>query len=313
MDIYADDTTFSLSSNWKTLPLLNQSLSQDLSEVERWARETKMYMNMQKTKALLVTGKRLRQRMVQNTGKLGVKTDNAEIEQVANHKLLGMIIDEDLTYEVHVDKLCSKCSKRLGLLRRISPYLKKNQRIIYFNAVIKPLMMYASTVWTSCNKEVLERVLRMQKRAARIILESQCTSRTATLFNNLSWILFYNEAYIKRCELAFKRINGSQLPDYLSASLRKNSDVHSRNTKNCNVNFLCPLHRNTWKRGRNFAVRTVKDWNNLPRSLKTKKSLKSFKAELWKILLNSQKSYRMLFVFNSFYFYFYRILETFLM
>ena len=46
MDIYADDTNLSLSSNWKTLPLLNQSLSQDLSEVERWARENKMYLNM---------------------------------------------------------------------------------------------------------------------------------------------------------------------------------------------------------------------------------------------------------------------------
>ena len=131
-------------------------MSQDLSEVERWARENKMYMNMQKTKALLVTGKRLRKRMVQDTGKLEVKMDNAEIEQVANHKLLGMIIDEHLTYEVHVDKLCIKLSKRLGLLRHISTYSKKNQRIIYFNAVIKPLMMYASTVWTSCNKEVLE-------------------------------------------------------------------------------------------------------------------------------------------------------------
>ena len=195
MDIYADDTTLSLSSNWKTMPLLNQSLSQDLSEVERWVRENKLYVNtvnMQKTKALLVTGKRLRKRMVQNTGKLEVKTDNAEIEQVANHTLLGMIIDEHLTYEVHVDKLCIKLSKRLGLLRHISPYLKKNQRIIYFNAVIKPLMMYASTVWASCNKEVLERVLRMQKRAARIILEAQRTSRTVTLFNNLSWIPFYN-------------------------------------------------------------------------------------------------------------------------
>ena len=173
-----------------------------------------------------------------------VKTDNAEIEQVANHKLLGMIIDEHLPYEVYVDKLCIKLSKRLGLLRHISPYLKKNQRIIYFNAVIKPLMMYPSTVWTSYNKEVLERILRMQKRAARIILEAQRTSRTVTLFSDLSWIPFYNEAHIKRCELAFKRINGSQLPDYLSASLRKNSDVHSRNMRNCDVNLLFPLHRN---------------------------------------------------------------------
>ena len=36
-----------------------------------------------------------------------------------------------------------------------------------------------------CNKEALERVLRMQKRAARIILEAQRTSRTVTLFNNI--------------------------------------------------------------------------------------------------------------------------------
>ena len=190
MDIYADDTNLSLSSNWKTLPLLNQSLSQDLSEVDRWARENKMCMNMQKSKALLVTRKRLQKRMVQDTGKLEVKTDKEEIEQVANHKLRGMITDEHLTFEVHVDKLCINFSRDSAFYAMISPYVKKNQRIIYFNAVIKPLMMYASTVWTSCNKEVLERVLRMQKRAARNILEAQRTCRTVTLFNNLSWIPF---------------------------------------------------------------------------------------------------------------------------
>ena len=83
-----------------------------------------MYMNMQKTKPLLVTRKRLQKRLVQCSGKVKVKTHNAEIENVINHKLLGMIIDEDLTYEVHVDKLCNKLAKRLGLLRHISPYLR---------------------------------------------------------------------------------------------------------------------------------------------------------------------------------------------
>ena len=136
---------------------------------------------------MLVTGKRLRRRMDQDPGKLEVVTDIAEIEQVASHKLFGLIIDEDLTYEINVDELCNKLSKRLGLLlRHISPHLKKNQRIVYFNTVIKPLTMYASSVWTSCNKMLLERVLRTQKRAARIILSAPRTSRTVTLFNNLS-------------------------------------------------------------------------------------------------------------------------------
>ena len=52
IDIYADDTTLSLSSNWKTTQSLNQTLTLDLSEVERWARENKIYMNMQKNKSL---------------------------------------------------------------------------------------------------------------------------------------------------------------------------------------------------------------------------------------------------------------------
>ena len=148
MDIYADDTTLSLSSDWKTIPFLNKSLSQDLTEVEKWASEHKIFINTKKTKALLITGKRLRRRMAHNTGKFVASTENSVIEQVGNHKLLGVKIDEYLTYEAHVDELCNKLSKRLGLLRHISCYLRKNQKAIYYNAVIKPLFMYASTVWT---------------------------------------------------------------------------------------------------------------------------------------------------------------------
>jgi len=87
MDIYAHDSTLSSSSNWKTILSLNQTLSDDLAEIKRWARGNKMYINTQKTKALLVTGKRLRRRMDQDSGKLEVVTDTAEIEQVASHKL----------------------------------------------------------------------------------------------------------------------------------------------------------------------------------------------------------------------------------
>ena len=58
----------------------------------------------------------------------------------------------------------------------------------------------------------------------------------------------------------------------------------------CNLNLLCPSHRNASEGGRTFAVRTIKDWNSLPRSLKTEKSVKSFKAKLCDTILNSQKT-----------------------
>ena len=149
-------------------------------------------------------------------------------------------------------------------------------------------MMFASIVWTSCNKEALERVY---KRAPRIIVEAQLTSRTVTFFNILSWIPFYNEANIKRCELAHKWIDGTQSTGLFKHTSKKklNSDAHARVTRYCNINLQCLLHRNISEDGRTFSVKTVKDWNNLPPSLKTKNSLKSFKAELWKIMARFAK------------------------
>ena len=46
--------------------------------------------------------------------------DTAEIEQVASYKLLGLIINEDLTYKVYVNERCNKLSERLGLLHHIN-------------------------------------------------------------------------------------------------------------------------------------------------------------------------------------------------
>ena len=63
-----------------------------------------MYINTQKMKALLVTVKYLPRPMDQDSGKLEVVTDTTEIEQVASHKPLGLIIDE---------------------IRHISPYFKE--------------------------------------------------------------------------------------------------------------------------------------------------------------------------------------------
>ena len=49
----------------------------------------------------------------------------------------------------------------------------------------------------------------MQKRAARIILDAERTTRTLTMFNALNWMPFFIEAYISRCSMASKGIEGT--------------------------------------------------------------------------------------------------------
>ena len=84
--------------------------------------------------------------------------------------------------ESHIDELCKKLSKRIGLLKHISPFLKQRQRETYYNGVIKPTLLYGSMIWDSCNVEHLQSILKLQKRAARIIIDAERLTPSVVLF-----------------------------------------------------------------------------------------------------------------------------------
>ena len=65
IDTYADDTTLSFRANWNNITSLPQALSNDLENIEKWSTENKMswYINTKKTKALVVTAKRLQHKL----------------------------------------------------------------------------------------------------------------------------------------------------------------------------------------------------------------------------------------------------------
>jgi hypothetical protein len=74
------------------------------------------------------------------------------------------------------------------------------------------------------------------------------------MFNSLDWLPFGVDSYINRCGLIFKRVNG-QTPSYLKETLKLNSDIHTRNTRFCNLNFICPKFKKSTEGGRSFSVR----------------------------------------------------------
>ena len=160
-DIFADDTTLSASAHWTDIPTVVQDINNDLEKISEWSTRNRMIINTDKTKSLLVTGKRLEKKILESDNEnlaLAVKLGNTQIDQVSCQNLLGVTLDKSLTYEAHIDHLCKQLSKRLGLFKHISPYLKKRQRELYYNAVIKPTLMYGSVVWDCCSAECFQKV-----------------------------------------------------------------------------------------------------------------------------------------------------------
>ena len=285
LDIYADDTTLSKSASWENISHINHALNQDLKRLAKWLAQNKMFINTQKTKSMLVTGKCLRNKVASLL--IDVNLNGNSIENVTDFKLLGITLGQDVAFDRQIEELNKKLVKRIGLFRHISPDLKRHQREIYYSTIIKPVFLYGSSIWTSCSKENLQKLLRLQKRAARIILNAEKTATSVHLFNTFNWIPFYAESYANRCTLTYKRLNGST-PEYINDLLTKNSDIDNRTTRYCNLNLSCPRYKRCTEGGRTFTVRAIQEWNKLNFNFKRSLGMKHFKGSLYKSILQNQ-------------------------
>jgi hypothetical protein len=87
------------------------------------------------------------------------------------------------------------CLDIYGIYQLIGPHWEKTLLYIFlfFN------------MWYTNISSNLHRVIRLQKRAARTILDAHRTANSVQLFNCLNWIPFYEEAFIKRFIIAWSQ------------------------------------------------------------------------------------------------------------
>ena len=86
--------------------------------------------------------------------------------------------------------------------------------------MIRSLLHYVRSIWTSCDKENLSRVLKLQKRAARVISDANNQASSVKLFNSLQWLPLSKEEKIAKYCVAHKRIKG-KVPLYIENSVSK--------------------------------------------------------------------------------------------
>ena len=93
LDLYADDTTLSASTDMEDLPRLRDLLTLAVNNVEDWTRSNKLPLNETKSKTLLVTGKRFKV----PANSLSVTTSSGStLEQSDSVRLLGLNLDCNL-------------------------------------------------------------------------------------------------------------------------------------------------------------------------------------------------------------------------
>ena len=102
-----------------------------------------LVLNQSKTKGLLFG---TRQKL-HNTDAFVLHPQGKNIESVSKFNYLGTILDEQLMWKDHIDMVCSKVNKCLGLLSSIRSCLTLKGANSVYRSVVEPVFNYTDTAW----------------------------------------------------------------------------------------------------------------------------------------------------------------------
>ena len=159
-----DDTT--VSECFQLCSPTNSQMQTTLTNIDQWASINNMILNPKKCKEMRLYFGKITPTFPPLT--LG----NSVLETKETFKCLGLVINNKLKWDNHVDELIKKASQRLHILRvlcRFGAGVDELKQI--YISLVRSTLEYACVVWqgglTEKNKLGIERI---QKRALRIII-----------------------------------------------------------------------------------------------------------------------------------------------
>ena len=88
--------------------------------------------------------------------------NHIQIENNTSEKLLGVTIDSDLKFDIHVNNLCKEAAQKLNALARISGYMDSSKKTI-MKAFITSYFSYCPLVWMFHSREITTKLTEYTK------------------------------------------------------------------------------------------------------------------------------------------------------
>lgn len=272
-DLYADDTTIHTHS--KDINVIEDDLQSEFENTQNWGKENNMDIHMNKTTCMLVGS---RQRLSRSRS-LNIQANDATIQCVSKQKLLGIYIDENLSWTAHIDHLCAIISSKISLLRQLAIYVPTHVQKLYYQGYILPYIDYGSVTWGSSSGTNIERLAKLQKRAARIILHADYDTPSVEMFSKLGWLSIQDRLKYNKAVLTYRAVNNLS-PEYITQLLKPVSEVHPRNLRSSENGSLYVPKARTALYDSSFSCSAPRLWNALPQTVKSCGSLPTFKQSL---------------------------------
>ena len=274
--MYADDTHLTYASN--DIDDIDHHFNEDLAKVSEWLVANRLTLNQSKTEFMLI-GSRQRISTFNSSPSRGpsLTINDVPIKQVSHTKSLGVHIDENLTWNVHIEKLCKKVASGIGALKRIRPFVQPSTMQLIYNCLVQPYFDYCCVVWDSCGSTLANKLQKLQNRAARVLTSSNYDTNAEYLIEKLSWKNLESQRKIAKAIMVYKSLNGF-VPDYLSEMFVDRSSVTNYTLRDTSRKLVLSQPRTNYLKN-SFSYSGSVLWNSLPVELRQSNSLRKFKSD----------------------------------
>jgi hypothetical protein len=270
-DLFADDSSLHTCST--NLSQLKSDLQDSLTDVSNWCTQNKMILHPQKTKSMLITTRQKHQRAPLE---LKLMLHNNLIEQVSSHKVLGITIDDEFKWQIHINNINKTIARNLHLLRKLNYFVDNDAKKLFFTAHCLSHINYASSTWCGAAQIHMKKLNSLHRRGLKLISGHPTISDNSNTHS--SDILSLPNQFRYNIAVFMFKVRQGLTPNYISHFFTEAPARYGSS------NFILPRTRvDLYRTSLTFSGSTV--WNSLPPTIKSCNSLSQFKASLKRYML----------------------------
>lgn len=221
--LYADDTNIFLSG--KDITQLTDTFNSELARLNEWFAANRLSLNLSKTHSMFFS---LNTQLSLHSPNLSI--NNTRIETVSHSKFLGIHIDNKLTWSKHTSHVSSKISKSIGILKKVAPFLNRTTLFMLYNSFVLPYLSYGNIIWGCAASTHISRLFLLQKKALRIICNTNRLAHTNDLFLH-NRILKIADINIYLCAQFVFKLHHHLFPTAFSNAFRITPIAHAHQTR----------------------------------------------------------------------------------
>ena len=271
--LFADDTAFQLNSSER------ERANFELEKAKDWFQSNKLTLNIKKTKYIIFKEKNIHCHFgkLEIGGKIIDRIGDGFEENT--FKFLGHVIDENLSFEEHINHILKKLLKANYALSTSKNFIPLSVRKTIYHSLFESHLNFGSIIWGSTQPHVIRKIVTLQKKAVRHIMNKKSNAHTSLLFKELRLLNIHDLISFNQ-SLFIRKYKNSQLPDSFNNIYPSVEDVPiARRTRHDDFNLT---HQRPIKKQYFFfpSLRCINTFNALDIEIKSISEIKQFREEL---------------------------------